>query len=147
MQEHELDGIALLVVRRRKEAQYHARAQRQRGQRREPRQEHRTRIHEALWVGEGKHGASLGRTGGIVKHAGHRASPQPARLSRTAAAAANGDSSVVATANAAKNRSAPLLNPSSAACTAPAPKITAGASSGSTSSGRISPPRRIDMVS
>src|SRR5579871_246330 len=142
MQEHDLDCIALLIVGRREKSEDKTRRQCQRRGADQPGKELRARIHEALGIGEGEHAGHLGCHSMVRKHR-----DQPARLSRTAAAAAKGESNVAATENAARNRSAPSDSPSSIACTAAAPKMTAGASSGSTKRGRINPPLRIERVS
>src|SRR3569623_1773380 len=70
----------------------------------------------------------------------------PARFSLTHAAAAKGDNNTAAAAKADKSPRAPLDRWSSAAVTAPAPKITAGASRGRMIRGRINPPRFKDRV-
>ena len=70
-----------------------------------------------------------------------------ARFSRTAAAAAKGESSTATNEKAARSGKAPFASPSRLARIAPAPKITAGEISGRMSSGKMRPPRRTDSVS
>src|ERR1043166_2109227 len=90
--------------------------------------------HEFRRVGIAEHAKPLGRQDGAGK-----ATLYPELLPRTAAAAARGLRSVVNPEKAASSHSAPLASPSSTPCTAPAPKITAGARSGKMMRGSISP--------
>src|SRR5262249_11471955 len=82
---------------------------------------------------------------GVAMKVGHPV--QPDKLSRTAPAAAKGLSRHAPREKAAKSPKAPLPPvPSRKAATAPAPKITAGVSSGRMIRGRSKPPRFKDRV-
>src|SRR5258708_10306413 len=127
---------ALLVVRRHAETEIQAQRKTEcSGDGRE--RQHRPRqAHELVRIG-------------IAEQELHLTTPnlQLDKLRRTLAAAAKGLSSTAAKAKAASRpRAFSAGKLSRARDTAPAPKITAGASSGSTIRGRINPPRFRDRV-